>query len=41
MTIRRALLIVAVAIVLVGVGWLGWAWMMGGFCVAPPNAACG
>jgi hypothetical protein len=40
-TIRRALLIVAVAIALLAAAWLLWAWMVGGFCVAPPNAACG
>jgi hypothetical protein len=41
MTIRGAVIIVAAGIALLAVGWLLWAWMMGGFCVAPPNAACG
>jgi hypothetical protein len=40
MTTRGALIVGAVAVVLLAVGWLVWAWMMGGFCVAPPNAAC-
>jgi multidrug resistance efflux pump len=40
MTIRRALIIVAVAIALLAVAWLLWAWKMGGFCVSTPNALC-
>lgn len=40
MTMNRAVLAVIVVLIIAAGLWLLWAFLMGGFCAAPANAAC-